>query len=59
MEANESLFLVKAFPRLVSRQIALETETSDSEDHFFDPEDLVTNMELIVFFLIINSAYAV
>ena len=32
LEVKESLFLVKTFPRLASGQIALETETSDSED---------------------------
>lgn len=32
LEAKESLFLVNTFPRLASGPIALETETSDSED---------------------------
>ena len=43
LEAKESLFLVKTFPRLASGPIALETETSDSEDYFFDVVDLVAN----------------
>ena len=43
LEAKESLFLVKTFPRLASGQIALETETSDSEDYFFDVVDLVAD----------------
>ena len=45
LEAKESLFLVKTFPRLASGQIALETETSDSEDYFFDVVDLVADEE--------------
>ena len=45
LEAKESLFLVKTFPRLASGPIALETETSDSEDYFFDVVDLVADEE--------------
>ena len=45
LEGKESLFLVKTFPRLASGQIALETETSDSEDYFFDVVDLVADEE--------------
>ena len=45
LEAKESLFLVKTFRRLASGQIALETETSDSEDYFFDVVDLVADEE--------------
>ena len=45
LEAKESLFLVKTFPRLASGQIALETETSDSEDYFLDVVDLVADEE--------------
>ena len=45
LETKESLFLVKTFPRLASGQIALQTETSDSEDYFFDVVDLVADEE--------------
>ena len=45
LEAKESLFLVKTFRGLASGQIALETETSDSEDYFFDVVDLVADEE--------------
>ena len=45
LEVKESFFLVKTFPRLASGQIALETETSDSEDYFFDVVDLVADEE--------------
>ena len=48
LEVKESLFLVKTFPRLASGQIALETETSDSEYYFFDVEDLVADEEELV-----------
>ena len=45
LETKESLFLGKTFPRLASGQIALQTETSDSEDYFFDVVDLVADKE--------------
>ena len=45
LEVKESLFLVNTFPRLASGPIALETETSDSEDYFFDVVDLVADEE--------------
>ena len=60
LETKKSLFLVKTFPRLASGQIALQTETSDSEDYFFNVVDLVAGRRRTVWrFFSIPPEYAV